>query len=193
MKRLLVTVMVGTIGALLPAREGMSLPRFPAPALVLDDYGGVKRINFLTFMREVRSGGVRRLEDIDFVDHDYAVLQSHSLAALAAWLEAACRCVDVDLPHARTGSYNGQEYARLLEVATSLAIMREHGKQLAVPIGVMLCTRREAWGDLPGDGDRDAYMLIATERGLLVYDPPTRQLSELSKFPNHDGVFKIQF
>jgi ligand-binding sensor domain-containing protein len=36
-------------------------------------------------------------------------------------------------------------------------------------------------------------MLIATERGLLVYDPPTRQLSELSKFPNQDDIFKIQF
>jgi hypothetical protein len=175
------------------AADGLSLPKFPAPRLVQDDFGGTKRIGLLTFLREVRGGGLRKLEDIDFVDREYAVLQSASLATLAAWLEAACRCVDVDLPRARSGNYNGLEFARLLQVATSLALMREGGRQLAVPIGVMLCTRREAWGDLPGDGSRDAYMLIATERGLLVYDPPTRQLSELSRFPNHDGVFKIQF
>ena len=175
------------------AGPSLSLPQFPLPALVQNDYGETKSIGFLTFLREVREGGVVGLEDIDFVDKEYAVLESRSLAELAAWLEAACKCVGVDLPNARAAAYDGLEYARLLEVATSLAVMREHGKQLAMPIGVLICRRRQPWGDLPGTGEREAFLLIATERGLLVYDPPTRQLSELSKFPNHGDVFKIQF
>ncbi|MDB6168838.1 MAG: hypothetical protein JWM88_1702 [Verrucomicrobia bacterium] len=178
---------------LIGAGPSLSLPKFPLPALVREDDGGIKSIGFLTFIREVRRGGVKELQDIDFVDREYAVLESSSLPVLAAWLEAAARCVGVDLPQARLGSYDGLEYARLLQVATSLAILREHGKSLAMPIGVLICNRREAWGELPGNRDRDAYMLIATERGLLVYDPPTRQLSELSKFPNHGEIFKIQF
>jgi hypothetical protein len=144
-------------------------------------------------MRELREGSVEGLEDIDFVDRDYAVLESRSLAGLAAWLEAACKCVGVELPQARAGPYDGMEYARLLEVAASLAVLREHGKQLAMPIGVLICMRHQTWGDLPGNGDRDAYLIIATERGLLVYDPPTRQLAVLSRFPNNSHVFKIQF
>jgi hypothetical protein len=193
MKRFLVAIFFSAVVPILSGAASLSLPKFPLPDLVRNDYGEVKSIGFLTFLREVRGGGVKGLEDIDFVDREYAVLQSGSLSVLAAWLEAAARSVGVDLPRARVGSYDGLEYARLLQVATSLAVLRAHGKQLAMPIGVLFCTRRESWGDLPGNGDRDAYMLIATERGLLVYDPPTRQLSELSKFPNHGDVFKIQF
>ena len=193
MKRVLTFLFFSAVAPFLGAAPTLSLPKFPLPTLVRDDYGGVKSIGFLTFLREVRGGGVKGLEDIDFVDHEYAVLESGSLAVLAAWLEAASRCVGVDLPNARLGSYDGLEYARLLQVATSLAMLREHGRKLAIPIGVLICNRRQVWGDLPGNGERDAYMLIATERGLLVYDPPTRQLSELSKFPNHGEIFKIQF
>lgn len=193
MKGLLALLWLAVASTLAGAAPALSLPRFPSPALVQDDYGEARSMGFLTFLRQVRSAGVRGVDDIEFVDSEYAVLQSASLSTLAAWLESASRCVGVDLPRARLGSYDGLEYARLLQVATSLAILRERGRNLAIPIGVLLCNRRHDWGDLAGDGDRDAYMVIATERGLLVYDPPTRQLSELSKFPNHDEIFKIQF
>jgi len=193
MKRLLAAMVLGWAGSLLSAEPVLRLPQFPLPDLVRNDYGEAKRIGFLSFLRELRDGGVAGLEDVDFVDENYAVLNSSSLATLAAWLEATCTGIGIDLRHARAGRYDGQMYARLLEVATSLAMERKHGKPLAMPIGVMICRRRQAWGDLPGDGERDAYMLIATERGLLVYDPPTRQLSELSQFPNNADVFKIQF
>jgi hypothetical protein len=193
MKPLLTAVLFAAAGALIGAEPAFRLPEFPLPSLVKDEYGSAKKIGFLTFLRELREGGLSSFDDVDFVDDDYAVLESDSLRTLAAWLESASRCVGIDLQQARAGSYDGLEYARLLEVAASLASVRQHGPPLAMPIGVLVCKRRVAWGDLPGDGDRDAYVLIATERGLLVYDPPTRQLAELAKFPNGPDVFKIQF
>ncbi len=62
-----------------------------------------------------------------------------------------------------------------------------------MPIGILICRRRRDWGRLAGDGGRDAYALIATERGLMVYDPPTRQLVSLSQFPNASDILNIQF
>ena len=193
MKNLLAGFLFGLAGSLLGAEPSLRLPRFPLPALVQNDFGETRRVGFLHFLRELQDGGVARLDDIDFVDENYAVIKSASLATLAAWLEAACSCIGIDLRQARAGQYDGMVYARLLEVATSLAEVRAHGEPLAMPIGVLICRRRQAWGELPGDGRRDAYTLIATERGLLVFDPPTRQLSALSEFPNNTDVFKIQF
>ena len=170
-----------------------ALPRFPSPALARNEYGEVREIGFLWFVREFQVAGVHGLDDVDFVDDNYAVLDASSLPVLAAWMEAACRGIGTELHEARKGPYDGMAYARLLEIATSLASLRGHAKARAMPIGVIICRRREAWGGLPGDGARDAYLLIATDRGLLVYDPPTRQLSSLGEFPNKDEVYKIQF
>ena len=193
MKHPLSVLFFGLAGPLLGAGPSLRLPKFPLPALVQNDFGETRRVGFLHFLVELQNGGVAKLDDIEFVDENYALIKSASLAMLAAWLEATCSCIGVELRQARAGQYDGMVYARLLEIATSLAEMREHGEPLAIPIGVLICKRRQAWGDLPGDGQRDAYILIATERGLLVYDPPTRQLSALSQFPNNSDVFKIQF
>ena len=171
----------------------LRLPDFPVPALAQDQFGATKRIGLLWFMRGLHEGGVHGYEDIDLVDLEYALVQSESLPSLAAWLEAACRCLGADLHQARQGPYNGMVYARLLEVGACMALVRGRELPLAIPIGVMICQRRRAWGDLPGDGERDAYIIIATERGLLIYDPPTRQLCALADFPNTSTVYKIQF
>lgn len=171
----------------------MRMPEFPRPTLVLDEFGQTKAIGFLRFCRELEKGGVQGLDEVEFSANDYTVLRSDSLATMAAWLETACHAMGLELPQARTRRYDGAVYARLLEVAASLAVLRERGESLAMPVGVLVCQRRLPWGDLPGDGERDCYVLVETERGLLIYDPPTRQLSELGKFPNTPFIRMIQF
>lgn len=170
-----------------------TMPTFPMPKLAHDRYGETRRIGFLGFMRELNAGGVHTVDDVDFFDSDYAVIESESLPTMAAWLETTCHSVGLDLPSARSGAYDGTVFARLLEVGTTLAAVRDNGKALAMPIGVMICKRRQTWGTLPGDGGRDAYVLIETDRGLLVYDPPTRQIVGLSQFPNTADILTIQF
>ncbi len=174
-------------------RPSLLLPQLPPPQLVQDKFGAVRRIGLLWFMRGLQEGGVRGYEDLDLVDAEYVVIDSRSLPTLAAWLEAACRSVGADVRQARQGPYDGMIYSRLLEVGASLSSLRERDTPLAMPIGVIICERRRAWGAVPGDGARDAYILIATERGLLIYDPPTRQLCPLADYPNNSTVFKIQF
>ncbi|MBS0663490.1 MAG: hypothetical protein JSR48_09505 [Verrucomicrobia bacterium] len=169
------------------------LPRLPPPRLVEDQFGTVRRIGLLWFLRGLQEGGVRGYEDLDLVDAEYVVIDSRSLPTLAAWLEAACRSVGADVRQARQGPYDGMVLSRLLEVGASLASLRGRDAPLAMPIGVVICERRRPWGAVPGDGERDAYILIATERGLLIYDPPTRQLCPLADYPNNSTVFKIQF
>jgi len=194
MKRLLgLLLLLSSLAAARTVAQTMQLPKFPLPALVENRYGDTKRIGFLHFLRQLQDGGVQELDDVDFLDENYAELTSLSLPALAAWLEAACGSVGVELRQSRLHHYDGMAYAQLLEVATSLAAAREIKEHLAMPIGVLICRRRLPWGDLPGDGARDAYLLIATERGLLVYDPPTRQIAPLPDFPNSSDVYKIQF
>ncbi len=173
--------------------QELRMPQFPMPELVTDDFGATKQIGFLKFLHELQKSGVQGLDDVEFLDSSYAVLKSDCLPVLAAWLEAACRSVGVELPLARKGPYDGTVFARLLEVGASLAAVREHGKPLAMPIGLMICKRQHDWGDLGGDGQVDAYVLMETDRGLLVYDPPTRQLVELSQFPNTVDILRIQF
>jgi len=186
---LLVTLPVGASAA----KARFQLPEFPTPALAQDRFGTAKRIGLLWFLRGLHECGVKGYEDIDLVDLEYGVLESSSLPLLSAWLEAACHCVGADVRRSREGPYDGMAYARLLEVGASLALMRDRDTPIAVPIGVLICQRRRPWGELPGDGARDAYILIATERGLLIYDPPTRQMCALADFPNNATVYKIQF
>ena len=169
------------------------MPTFPMPQLARDQFGQVRSIGFLGFMRELNAGGIHTVDDVDFFDSDYAVIESGSLPIMAAWLETTCRSVGLDLAAARGKNYDGTVLARLLEVGTTLAAVRDNGKALAMPIGVMICKRRQPWGSLPGDGERDAYVLIETDHGLFVYDPPTRQLVGLSQFPNTADIRTIQF
>ena len=74
-----------------------------------------------------------------------------------------------------------------------MAALRENESKLAIPVGVMICERKAVWGDLPGDGATDAYVVFATDGGILVYDPPTRQLANLSEFPNKARILRIRF
>lgn len=179
--------------ALGAAGRTLDMPEFPTPSFVRDELGGMKEIGFLKFFRELQKGGVQGLDEVEFLDTGYAVLKSDSLPTLAAWLESACSSVGLELQLARNGNYDGTVLARLLEVATTLAAVRGHGKSLAIPIGLLICRRRQVWGDLPGDGRRDAYVLIETDKGLLIYDPPTRQLVSLSGFSNTADIVTIQF
>jgi hypothetical protein len=168
------------------------LPAFPVPALVRDG-GPPKEISSMRLLRDLYRGGVKASDNFEAVDADYALLRGESLGNLAAWLESACKSVGVELRLARTGTYDGVVFARLLAVGTSLAALREKDIRLAMPIGVLICQRDAAWGELPGDGAEDAYVIFATDSGMLVYDPPTRQLAALSDFPNKARISRIRF
>jgi hypothetical protein len=183
--------------ALFPSAQAAGNPflirEFPMPKLAKDDFGQPRRIGFLGFLRELNAGGVHGVDDVDFLDSDYAVIDSSSLPLLAAWLEATCHSVGLDLQTARSGPFDGTVTARLLETSATLASVRSGGASLAMPIGTLICRRHRPWGSLPGDDNRDAYALVVTDRGLLVYDPPTRQLVKLSQFPNSADILNIQF
>ncbi len=189
--------LAGAVGLLVPAvhSANLNLPAYPMPKLVSDQFGQTKRIGFLSLVRQLYSGGVaaHNIDDLNFLDLDYAVIDSSSLPTLAAWLESTCRAVNFDLQEARQRPYDGTTIARLLETGASLAAVRWGNSGLAMPIGLLICTRRKAWGSLPADGARDAYALIATDQGLQVYDPPTRQIVDLVDFPNTDDILNIEF
>ena len=172
--------------------DEIRLPEFPLPAFAMNKYGVKEAVGVVRLLRELHKGGVSVSNQFEASDNEYAIIASSSLPLLAAWLEVTCKSVGLDLAQARSGSYDGSVYARLLQVATSIATARKVDATLAMPIGVMICQRRRAWGALPGDGQRDAYVVIATERGFLVYDPPTRQCSTLADYPNHDEVVIIR-
>lgn len=174
------------------AAGNLQLPAFPLPVLVRDG-GPPKEFSSNRLLRELHRGGVHNSESFEAFDNDYALLRGDSLGSLAAWLESACQTIGFDLLRARTQSYDGAVFARLLSVATSLAALRERGIRLAMPIGVLICQRSRAWGDLPADGSTDAYVLFATDTGILVYDPPTRQLTGLADFPNKASISRIRF
>jgi len=172
---------------------GFSMPVFPLPRLVRDQFGQARRIGFLTFLRELNAGGVHEVNDVDFLDEDYAMIESGSLPLLAAWLEATCGSVGFNLREARLGAYDGSVTARLMEIGATLAEVQAKVTGLAMPIGLVICARQHRWGSLPDDRSRDAYALIATDQGLMVYDPPTRQLVSLAQFPNTAEIENIQF
>lgn len=183
--------MCGAGGAAAAPGE-LQLPAFPLPALVLED-GPPKEISSLRLLRELHRGGVSGFHNFETVDSGYALLRSDGLDHLAAWLEQVCRSIGYDLAQAREHRYDGVVFARLLNVGTSLASMREKQIALAMPIGVLVCRRAEAWGGLPADGAEDAYVLFVTDAGMMVYDPPTRQLATLADFPNKASILRIRF
>jgi len=174
------------------ATGSLQLPAFPLPALVREG-GPPKEFSAMRLLRELHRGGVHGSGNFEAMDADYALLRADGLGPFAAWLETACKAVDFDVLAARTRGYDGTVFARLLNVATSLAALRQNDISLAMPIGVLTCRRGVAWGDLPADGADDAYVIFATDAGILVYDPPTRQLTPLAEFPNKAGIVRIRF
>lgn len=174
------------------AQANLQLPAFPVPALVRDG-GPPKEISSMRLLRDLYRGGVKASDNFEAVDADYALLRAESLGNLAAWLELACKSVGLELAAARGRSYDGVVFARLLSVGTSLAALREKDIRLAMPIGVLICQRDAVWGQLPADGAEDAYVIFATDSGMLVYDPPTRQLAFLNDFPNKARISRIRF
>jgi hypothetical protein len=174
------------------AGESFQLPAFPTPTLVTDG-GPPTEVSPIRLLRELHRAGLRGFDRLDTLDTDYALLRSDSLGALTAWLDATCGALNYDLSRARTRSYDGTVFARLLDVATSLGALQTQHRALAIPIGVVSCQRAVAWGALPGDGATDLYVIFATENGMTVYDPPTRQMVSLADFPNKAKISQIRF
>jgi len=192
MKRLLLVFLLGASAFGATAPGSLQLPAFPLPSLVRD--GGVpKEFSAMRLLRELHRGGVHGSGNFETLDAEYALLRDDGLGTLAAWLESACRAINYDVLQARSRAYDGTVFARLLGVATSLAALRQNDVTLAMPIGVLTCQRQKAWGDLPADGAEDAYVIFATDMGMFVYDPPTRQLTPLADFPNKAGISHIRF
>lgn len=176
------------------AAEGgrFQLPAFPKPTFVQEGSSPVE-VGPVRLVRELHRGGLRSTDKVlDLADADYALLRSDCLGYLAGWLETACAAVGAKVGTIRQGSYDGTMFARLLNVVASLAVLRDRGPKLALPIGVVACRRKVVWGELPADGREDAYVLFVTEAGIMVYDPPTRQLATLSEFPNRESIFRIR-
>lgn len=178
---------------LLPAAESFRLPAFPAPAVITEDGGTPTVTSPIRLLREMHRAGLRGFDRLETMDGDYALLRSDSLGILTGWLDATCGALDYDLRQARARVYDGAVFARLLEVATSLNSLQRSQRALAMPIGVLYCQRATAWGVLPADGGADAYIVFATEKGIIVYDPPTRQMIPLADFPNKTKVSQIRF
>lgn len=174
------------------ANTRFELPAFPLPALVREG-GAAVEVSTTRLLRELHRGGVRGSGNLETVDSEYGLLRSDSLGKLAGWLEGACKSVGFDIEKSRTLPYDGSVHARLLNMATGIATLQADGSKLAIPIGILVCERREKWGDLPGDGAKDAYVAFVTDEGVMVYDPPTRQLAKLSEFPNRDKIVRVRF
>jgi len=186
----LLALPVATHGA--TGTEKLKLPPFPLPTLALKS-GMTMEISPTRLLDELFRSGMHGFENLETMDSDYALLRRDSLGLLAAWLEAVCQAVGFNLSQARTQPYDGTVLARLLMVATGLAGLQHDGPGLAMPIGTLVCTRHAAWGALPGDGATDAYVIFATEAGIIVYDPPTRQLATLADFPNREWISRVRF
>lgn len=185
-------LLLGVPLAAQPAGARFELPAFPLPALVREG-GAAVEMSTTRLLRELHRGGIRGSGRLETVDAEYGLLRSDSLDKLAGWLEGACRAVGFDLTQARALPYDGSVHARLLNMATGIATLQADGSRLSIPIGILVCERREKWGDLPADGARDAYVAFVTEMGVMVYDPPTRQLAKLSDFPNRGGILRVRF
>jgi len=192
MKRLCLACALSLVLARLGAAPAIRLPGFPAPPLVVED-GEPAEITSVRLLRDMFRGDVHGIKDFDTVDADYVLLRGDSLNLLAAWLEAACEGVHFNLRDARDHEYDGTVFARLLDVAASLGTLQAQTRPFALPIGLMICRRTARWGELPSDGRDDAYIIVDTDVGMLVYDPPTRQLSPLSDFPNKESIRRIRF
>lgn len=169
----------------------LQLPPFPRADIVVQN-GLPKEISSTRLLRELHKGGLTGFGNLETMDADYVLLRKDTLGPLAAWLEATCTAVGFDLPGARKASYDGTVFGRLTSVGAALGRGAAETK-LALPIGLAFCRRQEAWGDVPGDRASDAYILLATEGGILVYDPPTRQFSTLVDFPNRKNITRVRF
>jgi hypothetical protein len=194
MKRVILTCLLAAAPAwaAAPGPE-LRLPAFPVAAFV-EEGGRPKEMNSMRLLREVFRGGVRIGEQFDTVDADYGLLRQGSVEHFAAWLETACQGFGFDLFKLRSRVYDAATFSRLLEVAASLGALQDKtARPLAVPIGLLLCKRDAAWGELGRDGSLDAYIVFATESGIMVYDPPTRQLTNLADYPNKAGIQHIRF
>lgn len=174
-----------------PHSASITIPGFPLPKFAIDRYGQPKKLSMLGMLRILHRGEVRGSNGFEASDNEYLVISSESLGLFSAWIEAACKAGGIELPHARQRPYNGAVYANLLRTVTNIATAHHTDEALAIPVGVMICTRHKPWGVLPGDGERDAYVLIATERGFVVFDPPTRQSVLLTDYPNNSEVVNI--
>jgi len=192
MKRFVLLAFLWFAASLDAATNNFQLPAFPLPALVSDG-GSPAEISSMRLLRELHRAGLSGFDHFDTADSDYVLFRSDSLGVLAAWLETVCTAVNFDIRTARTRAYDGTVFARLLDVATSLAELHTDHRALAMPVGILICQRAAAWGELPADGASDVYVVFATEDGILVYDPPTRQLVSLADFPNKAKIVQIRF
>lgn len=174
------------------AADSLRLPMFPEPALVPEN-GPPEEISSIRLLRELHRAGLHGFDQLEASDADYGLLRQRALGVLTGWLDAACSALDYDLRQARTGSYDGAVFARLLRVASSLGVLQGQARPLALPIGVIACQRTKAWGALPGDQANDVYVIFATDGGMFIYDPPTRQLVALADFPNKGNISEIRF
>lgn len=168
------------------AADTFQLPAFPVPALGAE-------VSSIRLLRELHHAGLRGFDRLETADADYALLPGRSLISITAWLDTACAALNFDLPRARARSYDGTVFSRILEVATSLGVLQHGSRPLAIPIGFLACQRAKAWGQLPGDGTKDVFVVFATETGMIVYDPPTRQICPLGDFPNKATISRIRF
>ena len=174
------------------APDTFQLPALPLPAFAAED-GMTAEVTSIRLLRELHRAGLRGFDRLETTDTDYVLLRSDSLENLTGWLDATCAALDYDLRQARVRSYDGTVFARVIDVATSLGALQERHRSLAIPIGVVVCQRALAWGQLPADNARDVYVIFATENGMIVYDPPTRQQSALVDFPNKATISQIRF
>jgi hypothetical protein len=168
------------------ATATFQLPAFPVPALGAE-------VSSIRLLRELHHAGLSGFDRLETADNDYALLQGDALASITSWLDATCAALNYDLRRARARSYDGTVFGRMLEVATSLGVLQQGARPLAIPIGFLACRRAKAWGQLPGDGANDVFVVFVTETGMMVYDPPTRQLCPLSDFPNKTTISRIRF
>jgi hypothetical protein len=188
--RFLMLVLAAT--ALGAASDTFQLPAFPVPTLAVEG-GQTAEMSSIRLLRELHRAGLSGFDRLETADAEFALLRSDSLERLTTWLDATCGALDYDLRQARVRSYDGTVFARLLDVAASLGALQGKHRSLAIPIGTVACLRAKAWGQLPADNAKDIYVVFATEKGMIVYDPPTGQHSALVDFPNKATISRIRF
>jgi hypothetical protein len=134
------------------------------------------------------------VKHIEIKDNSYVYITREWLEELITWGDRHIteHTQRIGEDHIDLKGYT-QVFSMLLNSAANLAFADRYNIKGSVLLGLMVAENKVSWGPLKGDGEPYDYLIAMTDKGVLVYDPRSKQFCHMHEFPNRHAITSFLF
>jgi hypothetical protein len=163
--------------------QQMAVPKTPKPQIIAK--GKKPKIMPASYLKLQMEKQLPELKELIINDQHYVYITKEWFLQMNEWTVSFINQQAPDLQKSGNLPVDyEQTYTMFLNSIANLQIAKHYNIKSSALIGILVAKNVQPWGEIPATGENMSYVIVLSEKAMMVYDITTKQLCKIYAFPN---------